>query len=101
VTGLDFEAIRRRARTGMVVTGLPATILEDVRATANVVPVLLDQLERERAALDEALATVREQTAEIGKLRADLIQCAGQLVGARLAGEHLSEELAEFRREAP
>lgn len=75
MTGLDIEAIRERARFAephiVRHKGLPEGPLS---WTAADVPVLLAQIERERAALDEALATVREQAAEIERLRAELLE---------------------------
>lgn len=90
MSGLDIDAIRGRrdsyrdAYARMLRAGEPdsdrasdypgarqALFVEAVDLAGDV-PQLLDQIERERAALDEALATVREQAAEIERLRTEL-----------------------------
>ena len=73
MTGLDIEAIRERAQKfedlGTELSPSNYRIIAIAARSAGDVPVLLAQLERERAALGEALATVREQAAEVKKLR--------------------------------
>lgn len=94
MSGLDIEAIRRRldwlraceeqcqVSPGQVsLHGYAAAAIDCGRD----VPALLAQLDREQAALAEALATVREQAAEIAYLQNELDE--EKAVGTRLRTE--------------
>ena len=79
MSGLDIEAIRAEyAVHAMHLANLDCCGAHDI---APKVPLLLDQIERERAAVTEALATVREQAAEIERLT---LACNAQVEAGRI-----------------
>lgn len=105
MSGLDIEAIRARAAAAADVelfitrgamsddAPLGAAQVDITPGGARAlwlssrdVPALLEQIERDRAALDEAVASVREQAAEIERLRAELARTRAALGNVR---EHL------------
>lgn len=118
MSGLDIEAIRQRrdvfrdARARVLRSWEPSsdrTDEERQRAdqaqraaaldAALDVEALLDQIARERAALDEALATVRAQAAEIERLRGRIREILGERDEARRDLAEADHEVDRMRVE--
>lgn len=86
MSGLDIEAIRARwEKYGIDNRGSGPVAAFGwngaAHASAGDVPALLEQLERDRAALGEAVASVREQAAEIERLT---LACNAQVEAGRI-----------------